>query len=153
MKRKTQLFVQVSLFMLVFTCGVCQSSDMQQAVEVESTTEGSQEMTKGEQSTQPAEITMEEQIHAAIADLAIRVGVAADDIIVREARSVQWSSGAVGCPKPGMNYTQALVPGMRLLLEVNGTVYYYHGRKGRNLFYCPAGRAQAPAYGPGMDVM
>lgn len=110
-------------------------------------------MTKGEQNTQPAEISMEQQIKMAIADLAIRVGVAAEDIIVREARSVQWSSGALGCPKPGMNYTQALVPGMRLLLETNGTVYYYHGRNGRDLFYCPAGRAQAPAYGPGLDVM
>jgi hypothetical protein len=153
MKRKTERLVQVSLLILIFTCSACHGSETQQAVEVESMDRKSQEMNENKQHTQPAEISMDRQIKDAIEDLATRVGVAADAITVREARSVQWRSGAMGCPKPGMNYTQALVPGVRLLLEANGTVYYYHGRNGRKLFYCPAERAQAPAYGPGLDVM
>ena len=97
--------------------------------------------------------TIDEQISNAVADLAKREGVAADTIKVSSARAVNWGSGAMGCPKPGMNYTQAVVPGVRLILETNDTIYYYHGRTGADLFYCPADRAKAPAFGQGEEVM
>ena len=95
-----------------------------------------------------------QQISTAVADLSDRTGVATDEIKVIHARAVTWNSGAVGCPEEGMMYTQAIVPGMQLLLEADGTVYHYHGRsRSGGLFYCPAERAKAPAYGPGQDVM
>ena len=31
-----------------------------------------------------------------------------------------WPSGALGCPEPGMLYTQALVPGYQVILDVGG---------------------------------
>jgi len=144
---------QVGLWTLLFACMACQGGETQQADEVEGVDKESQTMNKNEQHVRPPEISMGQQIKGAVADLASRTGVDTEAITVREARAVQWGSGAMGCPKPGMNYTQALVPGMRLLLEANGTVYYYHGRKGRPLFNCPAERAQAPTYGQGMEVM
>ncbi len=101
----------------------------------------------------PGDISTDQQIKDAVKDLATRINVAEDAITIKAARSVQWRSGALGCPKPGMNYTQALVPGMQLLLEANGTVYHYHGGTGKSLFYCPAERAEAPAYGQGQEVM
>jgi len=106
-----------------------------------------------EQKTIPDDKSMDLQISDAITDLAARIGVATDAITVKGARSVQWGSGAKGCPKPGMNYTQAIVPGVLLLLEVNETIYHYHGSEGRSLFYCPADRVRAPAYGQGLEVM
>lgn len=99
------------------------------------------------------ELSTDEQIEQAILDLANRTGVAVDAITVKEARAVQWGSGAMGCPKPGMNYTQALIPGMRVLLEADGTIYYYHGDRKNSLFFCPADRAEAPVYGRGQEVM
>ena len=108
---------------------------------------------KSKMNTVPESISMNQQITGATKDLADRIGVAVDVITVKDARSVQWGSGAMGCPKPGMNYTQALVPGIRLLLEANGTIYYYHGSTGKSLFYCPAERAKAPAFGQGEEVM
>lgn len=97
--------------------------------------------------------SMDEQISNAIADLAKRTDVSEDTITIHSASVVTWSSGAMGCPKPGMSYTQAIVPGVRLLLEANGSIHYYHGRTGADLFYCPVERAKAPAYGPGEEVM
>ena len=131
----------------------CQGSEKQQADEMADVDKKSQAMNKDAPYVRSPEISMDQQIKGAVTDLVARTGVAADAITVREARSVQWSSGAMGCPKSSMNYTQALVPGVRLLLEAKGEVYYYHGRNGRKLFYCPAERAQAPAYGQGLDVM
>ena len=153
MNRNVKRWAQMSLCALFFTCMACQGGETQQADEVADVDKKSQAMNKSTQHVPPPEISMDQQIKGAVTDLAARTGVATDAITVREARAVQWSSGAMGCPKPGMNYTQALVPGVRLLLEAKGEVYYYHGRNGRKLFYCPAGRAQAPAYGQGLDVM
>ena len=153
MNRNVKRWAQMSLCTLFFTCMACQGSEKQQAEEMADVDKKSQAMNKNAQHVRPPEISMDQQVKGAITDLATRIGVAEDTIKVKGARSVQWSSGAMGCPKPGMNYTQALVPGVRLLLEANGDVYYYHGRNGRKLFYCPAGRAQAPAYGQGLDIM
>jgi hypothetical protein len=94
-----------------------------------------------------------EQVAFAISDLAQRTGLAEKAITVKEARSVTWGSAAVGCPREGMSYTQAIVPGVLLLLEASGTIFRYHGREGRQPFYCPDERADEPAYGPGKEFM
>ena len=61
---------------------------------------------------------------AAIAhDLAAR-GVTGDPTLVT-AEAVTWTSGALGCPEPGKYYTQALVEGMRVVVEVRGVSYDY----------------------------
>ena len=97
--------------------------------------------------------TLNQQVSDAVADLAVRNGIAADAITVSEARTVTWGSSALGCPQEGMNYTQAIVPGLLLFLEADGILYRYHGSTGRSLFYCPDERAVAPAYGPGQEIM
>jgi len=96
---------------------------------------------------------LDQKVAIAIADLAAQAGVAADAITVREARNVNWGSSAVGCPRKGMNYTQAIVPGVLLLLEVDGKIYRYHGGSRSELFHCPDDRAEAPAYGSGEEFM
>jgi hypothetical protein len=95
----------------------------------------------------------EQQVSGAIADLSNRTGIATEAINVSQARTVTWGSSAVGCAKDGMSYTQAIVPGGLVMLEADGTVYRYHGRKDSKLFYCPDDRAQEPAYGPGEEFM
>ncbi|MFH1706225.1 MAG: hypothetical protein ABH867_04955, partial [Patescibacteria group bacterium] len=35
-------------------------------------------------------------------------------------RRLSWSDGSLGCPKPGMVYTQQIVPGYRAEVLVNG---------------------------------
>ena len=50
------------------------------------------------------------------ADLARRLGVDPDDLEVISAEEVTWPDGSLGCPEPGMSYTQALVDGSKVVL-------------------------------------
>ena len=153
MNRKPIPLKQLSLLTLILMVAACQNSETQEVDSVNESDNKPQAVSEHKKYVRPAVVSADEQIRGALSDLASRTGVTEGDIKVRDARSVQWSSGAIGCPKPGMNYTQAIVPGMLLLLEANGTVYHYHGKAGQSLFYCPAERAQAPAYGQGQEVM
>lgn len=72
----------------------------------------------------------------AIADLAERIAVAESEIVVVSREGVTWRDGSLGCPQPGMSYTQALVDGYKITLEAGGTTYAYHGRAGRDPFLC-----------------
>lgn len=60
---------------------------------------------------------------AIVADLAER-GVTGTPELV-SAHAVTWNNGALGCPSPGVSYTQAIVDGMRVVVEVDGTTYDY----------------------------
>lgn len=60
---------------------------------------------------------------AIVADLAQRGASAEPELVSAEA--VTWNNGALGCPKPGMNYTQALVDGMRVVVTAGGETYDY----------------------------
>lgn len=75
-------------------------------------------------------------IQAAIADLARRLGVAEAEIQLVSHRSVTWSDGSIGCPEPGMMYTQALVDGSLTILAVDGVEYSYHAGGNQDPFLC-----------------
>jgi hypothetical protein len=60
---------------------------------------------------------------AIVADLADR-GVTGTPELV-SAWAVTWNSGALGCPSPGVSYTQSLVDGMRVIVTVDGATYDY----------------------------
>lgn len=85
-----------------------------------------------------------EMIEAALDDAANRSTTARADIKVTSAEAVTWPDGSLGCPKPGMIYTQSLVTGYRIVLQAGEQTLNYHAMsRGRPLF-CPAGRV-APA--------
>lgn len=52
-------------------------------------------------------------------DLADRFGEVGE-VEVISARAVTWNDGSLGCPEPGMMYTQALVDGYHVIVEVDG---------------------------------
>jgi hypothetical protein len=60
------------------------------------------------------------------AELASEQGVTAAEVKVISAQSVNWPNGALGCPKPGRMYTQAIVPGYRIELEAAGKQFTYN---------------------------
>jgi len=68
--------------------------------------------------------------------LVAQLGVSRQDIMVVAAESVVWNDGSLGCPKPGEFYTQALVPGYRVILEVDGVQYNYHASEKGYFFLC-----------------
>ena len=84
------------------------------------------------------------EIEQAHNHLAERLAMNTAGIETSMAEFVTWSDGSLGCPAPDMAYTQALVPGYRIVLMANGETYHYHGARDREPFYCPAERAGQP---------
>lgn len=82
------------------------------------------------------------EVERAIADLTARLGAGAT-IEVVAAHEVTWSDGSLGCPEPGMSYTQALVDGYRIELTDGQRTYDYHGANGGDPFLCET---------PGLDI-
>lgn len=81
----------------------------------------------------------------AVAMLADHLDITADDITVVSWEEVTWPDGSIGCPQPGMRYTQAIVNGSKVVLEVDGVEYAYHQGGGRDLFLCEqAGVEKSP---------
>ncbi len=75
-------------------------------------------------------------VDQAKADLIKRLGVDAAQVSVVSSEEVTWPDGSLGCPEPGMRYTQALVPGNRTVLEAGGKQYSYHSGGHRAPFLC-----------------
>ncbi len=75
-------------------------------------------------------------VQDAIADLAAREAVSPSDVSVAGYAEVTWSDGSLGCPEPGMMYTQALVPGEQLVLQVAEQLFSYHAASGKAFAYC-----------------
>lgn len=82
-------------------------------------------------------------VQSAVDDLAVRLDVADEQVIVVSHESVTWSDGSIGCPQPGMNYTQALVSGTRTILSVDGVDFAYHSSDRGEPFLCE--RPQLPS--------
>ncbi|MEJ6020629.1 hypothetical protein [Ramlibacter sp. PS4R-6] len=80
-------------------------------------------------------------VNAAIADVSRRFAMKARVVSVER---VTWRDGSLGCPQPGMNYTQALVPGWRIELAVGSRSFLYHASERGRVVNCPPGRAKKP---------
>ncbi len=92
-------------------------------------------------------------VEQAKADLAQRLGVDIDSITVVRMEDVTWPDGSLGCPQPGMAYTQALVDGSFIELSVRGGTYNYHSGRGGTPFLCKSKNEilteELPNDGPG----
>ncbi len=75
-------------------------------------------------------------LDAILVDLAGRLGVSADAIEVVRDEAVVWNDGSLGCPEPGMMYTQALVDGYWVVLEYGDQSYDYRASEGGYFRLC-----------------
>ncbi len=82
-----------------------------------------------------ADIT-DEGIALLVARAADEARVTIDEVRVVTAEEVTWSDGSLGCPQPGMGYTQALVPGFRVVLEIDGEELNFHAAQGGEFRFC-----------------
>ena len=87
--------------------------------------------------TYPTELTG--LVTGAITDLADRLGVDTDSVFVLSVEEVVWPNGALGCPKPGMAYTQVTVDGLLIVLAHGGSEYRYHSGGSIDPFLCLPG--------------
>jgi hypothetical protein len=72
-------------------------------------------------------------------EAAALANVARGQVAVVRAESVIWSDGSLGCPEPGMMYTQALVNGYWIVIEAAGKQYDFRVGRGGSFRLCPPG--------------
>lgn len=77
-------------------------------------------------------------LNSVLDDAAQKLGVAPDALVVTRAEAVTWPDGSLGCPEPGMFYTQALVDGYWIVVEASGQALDYRVSGGGNFRICDA---------------
>ena len=75
---------------------------------------------------------------AILADLERRTGSAPEPEVV-SAEEVTWNDGSLGCPEAGQTYTQALVDGYHIVVELDGERYDYRVGSGSSAKLCEGG--------------
>ena len=69
---------------------------------------------------------LQKLVDLACADAEMRTGIAADQWTMHSIMHVTWNNGSLGVAKPGEFYTQALVPGHRIVLSHKDRFVVYH---------------------------
>lgn len=76
----------------------------------------------------PAPVTGEapqDVLDKVLADLEQRLGHKPSQVEVLRSEFVTWNDGSLGCPKPGVYYTQATVDGYWIIIKADGKTYDY----------------------------
>lgn len=81
-----------------------------------------------------------------LAHAAELTGVPEQRIEVTRSEAVTWPDGSLGCPEPGMFYTQAVEPGYWVELEVEGQMLDYRLTENGSFKLCESG---IPGMSPG----
>ena len=71
-----------------------------------------------------------------IADASTRSHVDPDAMVVLRSESLVFSDGSLGCPKPDVVYTQAPIPGYRVVLRAGEQTLDYRITKRGYLILC-----------------
>jgi hypothetical protein len=77
-----------------------------------------------------------ELIERLIAELSAELARPSSDVHIESVQPVTWRDGSLGCPEPGMFYTQALVPGFRVILAVDERRFDYRTGSGGTFRRC-----------------
>ena len=87
-----------------------------------------------------------EAILAPILKEAARVAnVPPQQLMIVRAEAVVWNDGSLGCPEPGMQYTQALVNGYWVVIGAAGRTYDFRLARDGSFRLCPEGRGRPPS--------
>ena len=78
----------------------------------------------------------QELVRQVVDEAAARAEVDPSEVVVVAADAVTWSDGSLGCPEPGMAYTQALVPGYRVVVEAGDVEMSFHASGSGDSVFC-----------------
>jgi hypothetical protein len=86
-----------------------------------------------------ASATMPREVRrAVVADAARRFRVAESAVVLGRAEKLTWSDGSLGCPQTGQMYSQALVPGFRVVAKTSeGDLVYHTDTRGQAVVCAP----------------
>lgn len=65
-------------------------------------------------------------LDSSIANLASKLEISEDDILIVSVKEVEWDDASLGCPEEGMMYATVITPGYLIVLEFAGKQYEYH---------------------------
>lgn len=65
-------------------------------------------------------------VDAALYDAAAHLGVSPAELKVEQVEPRQWSDSSLGCPKPGLMYSQIVTPGYVIVISGAGKQLEYH---------------------------
>jgi hypothetical protein len=85
-----------------------------------------------------------ELLDTILKDLSDRIHLTRENIIVIQDQAIVWNDGSLGCPQPGVFYTQAQVNGYWVILEAEGKRYDYHATDRGYFFLCNNGFLPIP---------
>ena len=75
--------------------------------------------------------------------LAAHLNKTAADLTLVQKEATEWSDGSLGCPRPDMMYTQAIVPGYKLTYSDGANTYDVHtDETGTQAVWCENGQPQ-----------
>jgi hypothetical protein len=83
----------------------------------------------------PAAAEQRKLVEKARDDLARRLSLPPVEIQLVEFQAVMWPDSSLGCPRPGMIYTQVVREGFRIVLRAGKRTFDYHTGGGR-VFLC-----------------
>ena len=72
----------------------------------------------------------------AIDTLSTQTNVAKSQITVTRVEPVDWPDSSLGCPQPGMLYSQIVTPGYRIILSNGSQQYEFHTDRGNRVIPC-----------------
>ncbi len=84
----------------------------------------------------PALASPQMLIEKAKEDLSQKLSISVSRINLIETKEVFWPDTSLGCPQPGITYTQVQTPGYLIVLESNGNEFEYHANLHNSVFYC-----------------
>jgi hypothetical protein len=67
-----------------------------------------------------------------------------EQLVIVRAEAVVWNDGSLGCPEPGIEYTQALVNGYWVVISAAAQTYDFRVSRDGSFRLCPAGRGRPP---------
>jgi hypothetical protein len=59
-------------------------------------------------------------------DAAAHLGVSVADVRVERVEARQWPDSSLGCPRPGVMYSQIVTPGFLIIISGGGKTLEYH---------------------------
>jgi hypothetical protein len=67
-----------------------------------------------------------------------------EQLVIVRAEAVVWNDGSLGCPEPGIEYTQALVNGYWVVISAAAQTYDFRVSRDGSFRLCPAGHGRPP---------
>lgn len=78
----------------------------------------------------------QQAVAAALQDAATHLGVAASEISVQQVEAREWGDSSLGCPQPGILYSQIVTPGFLIVINSRGKQLEYHSDTRARVVLC-----------------